>query len=104
MPTDIAGLPGAELVRDGLRDQRDGATTIAQLVVSLVGTRLRGAGLMLDVPVESAAGDAEHALYRALEADPTVSDPYYRYNSLKRELDSFLAALEARQRRARLGD
>ena len=39
------------------------------------------------------------ALYQALAAES--DDPYYCYNALRAELDSFLAALEARVRRTR---
>ncbi len=38
----------------------------------------------------------ELALYAALGAE--CDDPYFRYNALRRELDSFLTALEARRR------
>ena len=38
--------------------------------------------------------EPEVALYQALAAES--DDPYYRYNALRAELDSFLSALEAR--------
>src|SRR3954447_20510275 len=95
---DLHGLPGAERVQHGLADLQHGRRSIEALWLAAAATRLRSLGL----PVPAAAdlpGEPEIALYEALGAES--DDPYYRYNALRAELDSFLAALEARSERAR---
>lgn len=90
----FTGLPGAENVERGVRDLNAGRRTVEALLVAAAATRLRGLGL----PISAAAvvpEEPERALYALLGAEP---DPYYRYNALRRELDSFLAALESRSR------
>jgi hypothetical protein len=77
----FTGLPGAENVERGVRDLNAGRRTVEALLVAAAATRLRE--------------EPERALYALLGAEP---DPYYRYNALRRELDSFLAALESRSR------
>jgi hypothetical protein len=50
-------------------------------------------------------GDVDLALYDALcdaSCDALGSDPYAQYNALRRELDSFIQALEHRRRLAGL--
>lgn len=96
---DLEGLPGAPLVQAGARDRRAGRITIAALVVALAESRLRELGIDVSTTVEWPS-EREIALYEALRADANVPDPYYRYNSLRGELDGFLAALEARLARA----
>ena len=95
--TDWSGLPGAALVDRGLADLRAGQLSCEALTLALAPTRLRGLGIELpDAP--ALPDDRELALYATLGGSG-VDDPYYRYNSLRRELDSFLEALEARVRR-----
>ena len=96
MPTDFDGLPAADLVTRGIEDAREGIPSIPALLVSIAPTRLRSLGV--DVKVLST--EPEHALYERLCAD-NVSDPYARYNSLVRELDSFMEALSMRTNRVR---
>ncbi len=57
-------------------------------------SRLRGLGVTFpeSVPLPKAP---ELALYTALGEE--CDDPYFRYNALRRELDSFVAALESRR-------
>ena len=94
--TDLEGLPGGELVAQGLADLRAGRETVPALLVSIASRRLRAAGL--PVP-EHAISDGELRLYRALcEEEPTGA--YSRYNSLLRRLASFAGALEHAQGRA----
>jgi hypothetical protein len=95
---DLAGLPAAEKVAAGIRDLNDGILSIEALLVSAAIGRLRSLGLTIrdDAPIPA---EPELAFYRALGREH--QDPYPRYNSLRQELDSFLAALEARLARAR---
>lgn len=94
---EIAGLPGEAMVRRGLLDLAAGKLSAEALTVSLAPTRL--ARLGIDLPDNPALPpDRESALYFRL-GETIGGDPYYRYNSLRRELDSFLEALEGRRRR-----
>ncbi len=80
----------------GLADLGRGELSTAALVVCLAPTRLAGLGLRLPERATWPA-DRERALYEALAGDPKTGDAYYRYNALKRELDSFMNALEHRR-------
>ena len=83
------GLPGAELIEEGLRDLSSGRESIPALLVSIGAPRLRRCG----VPVEDPIRSAEHRLYRLLQ----LSEPdsaHARYNALIRRLVSFERALE----------
>lgn len=86
------GLPGADSVERGVRDLNAGRFTIEALLVAAAATRLRELGLQIS---EDAImpDEPELALYRLLGAE---QDPYYHYNALRRELDSFMSALESR--------
>ena len=73
IPDDLlAGLPGADLVREGLADVAAGRRTIPACLIAIGSPRLQQAG-----------GDA-----------------YSRYNALLRELSSFESALDRRLARA----
>lgn len=90
-------LPGAELIRDGVRDLLNGRATVPALVVSVARQRLARAGVLRDsAPV--VAAEPERELYRLLLAEG--GDAYSRYNALMRELASFVSALDARSQRA----
>lgn len=92
----LHGLPGAKLIRDGVRDVLAARHTIPALVVSVAQARLAGAGVLpASAPVISA--DPERELYQLLRAEG--GDAYSRYNALLRELGSFLSALQARSSR-----
>lgn len=94
---DLDGLPGTALVRRGLADLARQSLTVEALVVAIASTRLRQ--LAIELPDESVfPPDRELALYAKL-GERGEDDPYARYNSLRRELDSFLEALEGRRRR-----
>lgn len=96
---DLDGLPGADLVRTGLRDAAAGAWSPAALLVATAATRLAELGLALPaIPIPT---DPELRLYAALAADPSIDDAYGRYNAMRSELDSFLAAATVRVRRAK---
>lgn len=93
---DLADLPGAMLVRRGVDDLAERRLSVEALTVAIASERLRQLGIELAPAV--LPPDRELALYEALLAGE--GDAYARYNSLRRELDSFLEALEARRRRA----
>ncbi len=94
---DLECLPGAELVRRGLEDLSRKRLSAEALTLSLASTRLRRLGI--ELPDEGTfPADRELALYALLCADGE-DDPYFRFNSMKRALDSFVEALEARRRR-----
>lgn len=92
------GLPGEQLIRDGVRDLVGARLTIPALVVCIARARLARAGVLPDsAPVISA--NPERELYRLLRAEH--GDAYARYNALLRELASFVSAFEARAGRNR---
>lgn len=93
----VGGLPGAELVMAGVADYEAGRRTAAGLVVAMATGRLRRAGLLRGPSRDWA--EPEMALYKELQEQG--GDAYSRYNALRRELDSFLAALSRRAARVR---
>ena len=90
---ELNGLPGAERVERGLADLQLGRRSPEALWLAAAAARLRSLGLPVPVPARL-PHEPEVALYQALAAES--DDPYYRYNALRAELDSFLSALEAR--------
>jgi hypothetical protein len=86
----LEGLPGSDIVRQGLADLAAGRESEAALLVLVGAPRLRRLGV--DVPgagVES----PEHRLYESLAAvDPDSA--HSRYNALIRLLVSFERAAE----------
>ena len=87
---DTAGLPGAEIVAEGIEDLRLGRESIPALLVSIGSPRLRK--LFVDFPATVFA-DAEHRLYlRLVESDGDAA--HSRYNSFIRLLVSFERAAE----------
>lgn len=93
---DLDGLPGAARIERGLHDLNEGRDSTEALLVAVAASRLRALGLSLP---ESSALPAEPdlRLYESLRGHPT-GDPYFRYNALRRELDSFISCLETRRR------
>jgi hypothetical protein len=90
---ELTGLPGAELVRQGLADLDSGIETVPALLVTMARSRLRRLGI--PVPTRDLP-DAELRLYRALcQEDPAAA--YGRYNALLRRLVSLARALEREQ-------
>ena len=99
MKTDdlISGLPGEELVRQGLADFQSGLCTIPACLVRIARPRLSRAGLMPpNLPGE--ISESELQLYELLKQQG--GDAYSRYNALVRELVSFENALDRRKMRA----
>ncbi|HKO14719.1 MAG TPA: hypothetical protein VJU87_00675 [Gemmatimonadaceae bacterium] len=76
-----------------------GRPTAEAYLVAIARSRLARAGLLdAGTPASSSGEEPERALYRLLRAQG--GDAYARYNALLRELSSFLAAFDARLRRA----
>src|SRR3972149_1651525 len=94
---ELRALPGACLVERALADLARGQLTPEALALSLASTRLARLGIELPAGVPLPP-DPELALYELL-GRLGVADPYSRYNALRRELGSFLEALERRCRR-----
>jgi len=82
-------LPGADLIRDGLRDIAAGVESIPALLVLVGAPRLRDLGFDVpDVPYLP-----EHRLYELLAAEDS-DGAHSRYNALIRRLVSFERAAE----------
>jgi hypothetical protein len=86
----VTDLPGGELVEAGLADLQRGDESVAALVVSIGGPRLRRLGY--DVP--DVYDDPERRLYALLAREDTTS-AHGRYNALIRRLVSFERAAES---------
>ena len=78
------GLPGADLVREGLRDLEAGVESVPALLVLVGAPRLRGLGY--DVPdTDDFPEDRLYAKLAAMHGDAAHS----QYNALIRRLVSF---------------
>ena len=93
----MTGLPGEDLLRQGLADVRANRDTIAAYLVHIARPRLSEAGL-LPRNISDGCAEPEIQLYRLLRSEK--GDAYSRYNALLRELTSFEMALEHRMRSA----
>jgi hypothetical protein len=82
-----AGLPGSELVAQGLRDLEQGVETIESLLVSMSAPRLRALGLVVGTPF----ADPELRLYRRLGAEHGAA-AHGKYNALVRRIVSYQRA------------
>ena len=89
MRVDIAALPGADLIADGITDLRAGRETLSALLVSIGSRRLAAAGVDVPPPIP----DPEHRLYALLSREDPDS-AHGRYNALVRRLVSFERAAE----------
>lgn len=92
---ETTGLPGAQMIEEGLADLSRGRETVSSLLVSIGSPRLR----LLGFEVPLALSDAERRLHRLLEKDGTDS-AHGRYNALVRTLVSFERAAALRRRAA----
>ena len=101
MPSDnsLLRLPGGAIIMEGLRDVATGRETIAAALVQLARGRFVRAGLW---PETSCAivPDGELRLYGLLRA--SGGDAYTKYNSLQRELVSFVQASDVQATRKRM--
>ncbi len=96
----LRGLPGAELIDQGLADVRGGRRTVPALLVAIALPRLRRAGLVGEVAPELQL-DSELQLYALLGL--SGGDAYAEYNALLRRLVAFENALDHRLRRSAAG-
>lgn len=90
---DTSGLPGADLIDQGLRDLAAGDETDAALLVLIGAPRLRRLGVAVpDPPANWSARPRdplpEHRLYASL-ARTGPDSAHSRYNALIRRLVSF---------------
>jgi len=94
---DLRGLPGAAIVRAGIRDLMDGRMSVGSCLAAIALPRLWAAGL---VPrdFQHAIPHGELTLYRLLRQEK--GNAYARYSALIRELVSFEHALATRIRKA----
>lgn len=90
---DLTGLPGADLIEQGLRDLAAGHESEAALLVCIGAPRLRRLGIAVPPPPANGRGSAEHRLY-ALLARSDSDSAHSRYNALVRRLVSFERAGE----------
>jgi hypothetical protein len=83
------GLPGSEIVYEGIADLASGVESIPALLVSIGASRLVDAGFEVGEPL----ADPELRLYELLaREDPDAA--HSRYNALVRQLVSFERAAE----------
>ena len=94
----LDGLPGADRVRQGLIDHRNGRISISACLVRMASPRLIRAGLM--EPSAQRDVTAELELYR-LVSESEARRAFSSYNALVRELISFQHALDHRLSRQR---
>jgi hypothetical protein len=85
------GLPGGELVVEGLRDLERGLETGPALLVSMAAPRLRQVGV--EVPESAGAERPSHRLYDLL-ASQEPDSAHSHYNALVRRIVSFARAAE----------
>lgn len=78
------GLPGSEMIAEGLRDLASGRETECALLVSIGAPKLGSLGFQVASPLTS----PEHRLYALLKARGENS-AHSRYNALIRRLVSF---------------
>lgn len=88
------GLPGAELVEQGLSDLKENRATETALLVLVASPRLKALGI--EVPTRDFPKPYEHQLYSRLE-ERYGTDAHSQYNSLIRRIVSFARALEREQ-------
>lgn len=86
-------LPGAELIKKGIHDLREGRLTLESLLVSIGARRIRESGV--DVP--EGLSTPEERLY-ALIAEEEGDGAHSQYNAWVRRLISFEQALECASR------
>jgi hypothetical protein len=91
---DLAGLPGAEFVTEGLKDIAERRVSVPALLLEIAAPRLRGVGIPVPEFLPQPF-DAEIRLYRLLGAEHG-SEAYSQYNALLRRLVSLSRAAEGR--------
>jgi hypothetical protein len=86
-------LPGADLIRQGLRDIEARVESVPALLVLVGAPRLRELGIDIVDPFPR-TDYVEHRLYDALAAECDDDGVHSRYNALIRRLVSFERAAE----------
>ena len=98
VPLDLLeGLPGGDLIGQGLEDLRAGRLTVEACLVRIARPRLSRARLLPEEPDRDDGAELE--LYQMLAAEDLHA--HSRYNALLRELISFEHALDHRLARMR---
>ena len=95
-PAPANDLPGAELVREGLRDLEGGLATPAAALLQMARTRLGAVGV--EIPAATDGSAAGHRLYDLL-SDEDRGTARSRCNALVGRIVGFMRAAE----RARAG-
>jgi hypothetical protein len=91
---DTSGLPGGDLIAQGLQDLADNVESAAALLILIGAPRLQHLGIVIPFsPLSHAPEPPEHRLYALLAADHSDS-AHSRYNALIRTLVSFERAAE----------
>ena len=96
---DWSDLPLGEAMKKGLDDVQHGVESVEAQLVWIGRYRMMDVGFIVPPPPPSEIS-AEERLYHLL--GETEAEPYGRYNSLKRQLTSFLRALDQVARQQRL--
>ncbi|QQR90081.1 MAG: hypothetical protein IPJ88_18370 [Myxococcales bacterium] len=96
MIASLIHLPGAAMVKRGINDLECNRISAHALLVLCAITRLRTLGLRVPKD-EKLCDQAELKLYALLQKSHS-KDAYRRYNSMRRELCSFIRALEHQSR------
>jgi hypothetical protein len=92
----VEGLPGADLVTEGIDDLRGGRDTVAAALARMAGPRLRALGF--DVPAVVSEQPGGHRLYELL-SEESAATAHSRYNALVARVVSFARAAERARRR-----
>jgi len=89
----LEGLPGADLVEEGLADLNAGRETEAAVLLRIAAPRLRTVGI--DIPDTSCEHEIspEHQLYMLISSGQG-DGAHSRYNALLSRIASFAAAAE----------
>jgi hypothetical protein len=87
----LDGLPGADLVEEGLADLEAGRHTEPALLVEIAAPRLRPLGLAIPHAAGEEGISPEHRLYSLLSSQPG-GGAHSRYNALLSRIASFAAA------------
>lgn len=95
----LKGLPGESWIVPAIAGLQAGEMTAEGLC--LLAARGRFEFLGIELPQAPGNVEPERAFYDALLEQE--GDAYYRYNAFRREMDSFIEALEGRRRRALAG-
>jgi hypothetical protein len=85
----VSGLPGGDLVEQGMADLRAGTESVEALLVSIGAPRLARLGFDVADPLDS----PERRLYERM-AEEDSDSAHSRYNALIRRLVSFERAAE----------